>query len=111
MVLCRETEESATMCHPILLEQRYVITTVFMQPVIMNIMVIVAYQVINYVKQSPFEDSEDIAEEGECKRQKPHNKESRNNNEPCVAKRWKRHMSLQGDSVNVKDISSIGMQE
>jgi hypothetical protein len=36
MVLCREAGESAAMCHPNLLEQRYIITAVFVQPVIIN---------------------------------------------------------------------------
>lgn len=41
------------------------------------------YRIVDCVKQSPFEDSEVIVEEGECKKEKPSNKESCTSNEPC----------------------------
>jgi hypothetical protein len=53
------------------------------------------YRVVDCVKQSPYEDSEDIVEESECKDQQPSNKESCNSNEPCADKHVKRHVSSQ----------------
>jgi hypothetical protein len=55
------------------------------------------YWVIDCVKQSPFEDSEDV-KEGEGKRQKPSDKESCSNIEPCADE------PLQGVLVTLKDI-------
>jgi hypothetical protein len=59
---------------------------------------------VDCVQQSPFEESEVIVEEGECKRQKPSHKEACTSNEPCAIKPPKRHVSLQRDLVTHKDI-------
>jgi hypothetical protein len=60
-------------------------------------------RVVDCVKQSPFEDSEVIIEESECKKEKPSNRESCTSNEPCGEKSSKRQVSLEGELVSLED--------
>lgn len=59
------------------------------------------------VKQSPFEDSEDMIEPSECEGQKPSNKELCSSNKPCAVNFRKRHTSLQRDASESGDENGI----
>jgi hypothetical protein len=61
------------------------------------------FRVVDCVKQSPFEDSEVIIEESECKKVKPSNKESCTSNEPCEETSPKRQVSFEDELVPVED--------
>ncbi|XP_033607192.1 A disintegrin and metalloproteinase with thrombospondin motifs 7-like [Cryptotermes secundus] len=60
-------------------------------------------RVVECVKQSPFEDSEVIIEESECKKEKPSHKESCTSKEPCGEKSPKRQVSLDDELVSLED--------
>ncbi|PNF21231.1 hypothetical protein B7P43_G04192 [Cryptotermes secundus] len=61
------------------------------------------YRVVHCVKQSPFEDSEVIVEEDDCKKQKPSNKESCTSNEPCGERPPKRQVYLDDELEDLED--------
>jgi hypothetical protein len=61
------------------------------------------FRVVDCVKQSPFEDSEIIIEESECKKEKPSNKESCASNEPCGKTSPKREVPSEGEFVSLED--------
>ncbi|KDR11853.1 A disintegrin and metalloproteinase with thrombospondin motifs 7 [Zootermopsis nevadensis] len=65
------------------------------------------YRVVDCVKQSPFEDSEDMIEPSECEGQKPSNKELCSSNKPCAVNYRKRHTSLQRDASESGDENGI----
>jgi hypothetical protein len=60
-------------------------------------------RVVDCVKQSPFEDSEVIIENGECKKEKPINKEPCTSKLPCAS--LKRHVPLERESAYLEEPS------